>query len=248
MQLSQYYVENWTEGELLMNDTKQIITSIAARCPGRKLPDDYLVIDIETSGFRYNPKPGKKPDVIVQIGYAAVSDRKVVKNAAHYIRRPAGTMRGAALEITGITDDILQEEGEEPNEFYPRFVKLLNLYRDSGCMFVGHNIVSFDGPFMTAEFGRQGLDFAFKNGEFIDTGCIFKAAQMQSQPGPHETLESYFSRIRHTRSHVKWRLEFAISAYEIEKKHKLDLNKAHDAGFDCLLTHYLLESLRNEQA
>lgn len=244
MQLSQRYVECWTEGELLMNDTEKIISSIAARCPGQHLPDDYLVIDIETSGFRYKAKPGVKPDVIVQVGYAAVKDRKVVKNAAHYIKRPAGTMKGEALEVTGITDDILQEKGEESNEFHPRFIKLLNLYRKSGCMFVGHNIIGFDSPFIAAEFSRQKLDFAFKNGELIDTGCIYKAAQMQSQLGPHETLESYFHRIRYTRSHVKWRLEFAISAYEIEKKHKLDLNEAHDAGFDCLLTHYLLESFR----
>jgi DNA polymerase III epsilon subunit-like protein len=231
-----------------MNDTAKIISAIASRCPGKQLPDDYLVIDIETSGFRFNPPEGEKPDVVVQMGYAAVRDRKVVVNSAHYIKRPRGTMKGEALKVTGITDDILQEQGEEPNEFYPRFVQLLQLYRRSGCMFVGHNIVSFDGPFMSAELRRQGMEFSFGKADFIDTGCIFKAAQMQSRPGPKETLGDYFNRIRHTRSRVKWRLEFAIKSYEIDKKHNLDLEQAHDAGFDCLMTHYLLEAYRDAMA
>jgi len=231
-----------------MNDTQKIIAGIAARCPGGSLPDDYLVIDIETSGFHYNPPEGKKPDVIVQFGYAAVRERKVVANAAHYVRRPRGTMKGQAMEVTGITDDILQKEGEEPDELYPRILRLLQLYRSGRCMYVGHNALSFDGPFISREFERQGMDFAFKPGEIIDTGCIFKAAQMKSMIGPHESLESYFNRIRHTRSRVKWRLEFAVTTYEVDKKYNLDLNAAHDAGFDCLMTHYLLEGFRESVA
>jgi DNA polymerase III epsilon subunit-like protein len=227
-----------------VSNTKELISSIAQRCPGGKLPDDYLVIDIETSGFNYNPPAGKKPDVIVQVGYAAVRNRQVVANFAHYVRRPRGTMKGEALKVTGITDDILQAQGEQPDSLYARLIRLLRLYRSSRCMFVGHNVVSFDGPFMSREFGRMGIDFTFKPDEFIDTGCMFKAAQMGALIGPHEKLSDYFERVRNTRSYVKWRLEFAIATYEINKKHDLDLNKAHDASFDCYLTHLLLEEFR----
>lgn len=228
-----------------MDDTKKIVSGIAQRCHGGRLPTDYLVVDIETSGFNYNPPEGKRPDVVVQVGYAAVKDCKLVQQGAHYIKRPRGTMRGKALEITGITDDILHKYGENPRELYVRLIKLFSLYREAQCMFVGHNMISFDAPFLSRELERLGIDFAFKPNEIIDTGCICKAAQMGSLIGPKESLIEYFNRIRQTRSRVKWALEFSIKNYEVDKRFDIDVSKAHDAGVDCYMTHCLLEEFRN---
>ena len=227
-----------------MSDMHKLMDEIAKRCPGGVMPKNYLVIDLETSGLSWNPKPGNKPDVIVQVGYVAVADCKIVSNNAHYLRRPAGTMCAAAERITRITDGMLQQFGEPPMEFYQRFLKLLDLYMRSGCMLVGHNAISFDMPFLTAELGRQGVEFEYSNEQLLDTGCLFKAVQLGTMPGPTETLGMFLQRVRNTHSRVKWKLEYAMSALDLDREFNLDLEQAHDASFDCYMTHLLFEKLR----
>ena len=228
-----------------MTDLRKLLSELGVRCPHKKLPDDYLVIDLETSGFDWRGMKGR-PDVIVQIGYAAVKNREIVDNgcSATYIKRPIGTMKGKALEITGITDQILQDKGEDAATFYPKFVNLLETYRASGGMFVGHNILAFDTPFLLSELEKHGIDFDFEDGEFIDTGCIFKAAQMGLFPGPKETIGDFLFRVREIRDRTKWNLSFAAKELYVDVDHDIDLEKAHDAGIDCQLTHHLFETLR----
>jgi len=226
-----------------MNDLQNLMLDIAARCPGGKLPADYLVIDFETSGLQFNPKEGS-PSVIVQVGYAAVVDGKISTNTAHYLQRAAGTMSREAEQITQITDGMLQQFGEPPMEFYQRFVPLLELYIKSKCMIIGHNVVSFDVPFLLAELNRAGIAFSFDENLIIDTGCLFKAAQIGVRPGPVETLGSFLQRIRYTRSRVKWNLAYAMAALELDRALNLDLEQAHDAGFDCFMVHLLFEKLK----
>lgn len=227
-----------------MNSLARLMQDIAVRCPANRLPDDYLVIDIETNGFHWNPPLGEKPNVVVQVGYAVVRGRRLIANSAHYIKRPPGTMVGEAKEVTGITDEILMSKGEDPQNFYSRFLTLLELFRNNHLMIVGHNIMRFDAPFLEADLRRQGLEFSFTPNELIDTGCTFKAVNVGVSIGPAETLHSFFNRIYSLRSHIKWRLEYAVAHLGIDKQYDLDLEKAHDAAFDCYLTHLLFEQLR----
>lgn len=227
-----------------MSDMQKLMGEVAKRCPGGVLPRDYLVIDLETSGLNWNPSGGARPDVIVQVGYAAVKDGKLISNNAHYLRRPAGTMKPEAERVTRITDGMLQQMGEPPREFYDRFLRLLKLYTKNRCMLVGHNAISFDMPFLTAELGRSGISFEYPVNGVVDTGCLFKAVQLGSMPGSTETLEMFLGRVRNTRSRVKWRLDYAISVLDLDREYGLDLEAAHDAGYDCYMTHILFEKLR----
>ena len=111
-------------------------------------------------------------------------------------------------------------------------------------MFMGHNMVSFDAPFLAADLKRQAIPFKFKPGEYLDTGMLFKAAQLRTYPGPHESLHQFFLRVKDTRSRVKWRLTLAMERLNLHIEHNIDLRKAHDAGFDCWMTHLLFEELR----
>ena len=226
-----------------MDDLQRLMLDTAARCPGGELPSSYLVLDLETSGLQFNPKEGE-PSVIVQVGYAAVSEGKVVSSNAHYLQRPAGTMSGTAERITRITDGMLQQLGEPPMEFYQRFLPLLDLYIKNKCMIVGHNVVSFDIPFLKAELGRAGIGFSFDDNLIIDTGCLFKAAQIGTRPGTLETLAAFLKRIRYTRSRVKWNLAYSVSSLDLDREFNLDLEQAHDAGFDCYATYLLFEKLK----
>ena len=229
---------------LIMNELQELISLVAVRCPRKQLPDSYLVVDVETNGFYHTPRPGQEQHVIVQLGCAVVQERRMVDNMALFIKRPAGTMKGEAERVTGITDKILATQGVDPNDAYPQFLALFQLFRDSGCMFMGHNMVSFDAPFIHTDFTQQGYPFQFRPGEYIDTGMMFKAAQMRTVPSPIEDLHKFFMRIGNTHSRVKWNLTGAVRSLNVDKKHGLDMDKAHDAGFDCKATHLLFEELR----
>jgi DNA polymerase III epsilon subunit-like protein len=227
-----------------MHNARNIVKAVAARCPGGRLPHSYLVLDIETSGLYCSPPPGDKPDVIVQLGYAAVNEGKLIASGGHYVKRPMGTMRPKASAVNGITDVMLAEVGKPPTEVFSSVLELINNYMDAGCMFMGHNFVAFDKPFMETEFGRHNLPLEFPRNRSIDTGMIFKASQMGVMPSEHEDLTTFFNRIRHERSRVRWKLTLAAEKFGLLEKHNLNLDDAHDAGFDCRLTHYFFEEMR----
>ena len=81
--------------------------------------------------------------------------------------------------------------------------------------------------------------------ECIDTGAIIKAARLGLTPSPTETLAEFLHRIRYNRSRCKWNLKLSAELLDLEALHKIDMSKAHDAGYDCMVTHYVLDELRN---
>lgn len=232
------------ERDLTMNSARDIVKAVAERCPGGQLPQSYLVLDIETNGLHWNPPLGHQPDVIVQLGFAAVNEGRFVQSGGSYVKRPMGTMTERSTAANGITDEMLVQLGAPPRDVFDSTIGLIRLYRDFGCMFMGHNFMAFDKPFMEAEFGKHGLPFEFPRNSYIDTGMIFKAAQMGVTPSSSEDLTAFFNRIRHERVRVKWKLTLAIERFGLDKTHNLDMANAHDAGFDCRLTHYLFEEMR----
>lgn len=229
-----------------MASAYDVIKGVAKRCPGGVLPKSYLVLDIETSGLHWNPRGDEKPAVVAQLGWAAVNGQQLVYSDFRYVKRPPGTMNGTrASEVNGITDEMLAEHGISPFEMYTQVMSLISLYQESGCMFMGHNFMKFDRPFIEAELSRLGIIFTFPRNSYIDTGMIFKAAQMGVAPAEGEDLTMFFERIERERSHARWKLVLAAEKYGLVEKHNLNMDEAHDAGFDCRLTHYFFEEMRS---
>lgn len=219
----------------------ELMQAVAVRCPGGRLPDTYLVIDLETTGL---PNHGRE-EYVTQFGYAAVTDRKLADSHAALLKTPPGWIHPEASRVTGITDEMIQRDGEDPAAFYEKLIKIFALYRGKS-MFVGHNIAKFDCPFLEADFKHHGHSFEFGESESIDTGMIFKASQLFVAPADHESLGQFFHRVSEVRSRMKWNLPFAIRRLGLDMKFGIDLSKAHDAGFDCKMTYYLLEDLRQK--
>ena len=217
----------------------ELMRAVAERCPGGKLPDTYLVIDLETTGL---PDHGRE-EYVTQFGYAAVTDRQLADSHASLLKTPPGWIHPEASRVTGITDEMIQRDGEDPAAFYEKLIKLFELFRGRS-MFVGHNIQNFDRPFLEADFKHHGHDFEFGESESIDTGMLFKASQLFVSPADNETLGQFYRRVGNVRSRVKWNLAFAIRRLGLDMKFGLDLSKAHNAAEDCRFTHFLFEELR----
>lgn len=226
-----------------MASLRQLMDEINNRWPGNSLPTSYLVIDIETSGFPGSKNPNDTEACVVQFGYAAVRDKELVQREAHYLKHPPGTMQPDAERLTGITDEMLAT-GEEPHKFYTKMAKLYKLYADNKLPIVGHNLINFDVPFIGADMNRFDIPQLFDKNLLVDTGMLYKASRLGMAPCEDETLLQFFQRVGETRSRVKWNLSHAIQRLQIDKKYDLDLTAAHDAGYDCYMTHLLLEELR----
>lgn len=218
----------------------KLMSVIAARCPGGKLPDSYLVFDTETSGVNV------ATDRILQLGFLVVSDGVPEQEYAFYVRRTRDdvAIHPGAFAVHGISYELLASEGVDPDEALRSVVDLFTTARGQGRMIVGHNAASFDAPMFERECALVGNPFRFDIDLFLDTGMIVKAAQLGVDYIPDRvSLKAWYRRIADIRAPgVLWNLDrFCTSNFGLVKQGSV---KAHDAGGDCVLAHRLFEELK----
>jgi DNA polymerase III epsilon subunit-like protein len=229
-----------------------------------KLPDSYLVFDIETTGLDLTI------DIPGQIGWAVVENNKVVDSGSrtlnwlrgqppefHYwisdrIARTKNQFeykKGVATgKVYGISVDRLRQ-GDIPEKVLREFHSLVNECKKNGFKFIAHNGLRLDQPMLDrilSEISEGGMRLKFKPDEYLDTLSIEKSVQLFPEISDEETWLDFCKRAyRLGGSSVKGSLDNHCSVkYDLAKKHNLDMNKAHEADFDCLLTHYLFQEYK----
>ena len=103
--------------------------------------DDYVVFDLETTGF------SREKDEIIEIAAIRYSHGQKVQEF-HSLVRPSKPIPQEVVELTGIT----QADVESAPTFYrmlPGFYEFIE-----GLPLVGHNISTFDLPFINARLAR----------------------------------------------------------------------------------------------
>ena len=86
----------------------RLLNDVSKRCPGGKLPDDYLVLDTETTGVN------AYSDRVLQIGMCWVLDRKKNSSISQLLSRPGMKIPKQAVDVHHITEERLQKEGVAP--------------------------------------------------------------------------------------------------------------------------------------
>lgn len=222
-------------------------------------PDDYLVFDCETNGA----DPGSPQTLPTQLGWVMVRGREPVHEGefllnwalhpgidaawfAESIRETARRMaiRGAAAQVTW---EEVEACGEDPRVAIPDFRALLEEVQRDGYTFVGHNGYGFDRPVVErATRLATGDRFRFDYRRFLDTGMIEKSHAMGMEPPPPGSMPVFrwYERMRGQVGRGKWNLNGCIHKYGLHEKHGLDPDSSHAAGFDCRVTHLLLETYR----
>lgn len=220
----------------------KLLNDLAIRCPGGQLPQSYLVIDIETSGFSV------QKNRIVQLGACPVFDGEVKQESGFslLIKRPRGTMTRGAMEVTGITDEMLMEKGMDPVTALEHMLALFEDFRGKGFMFIGHNLAGFDVPFYEAEFRRENLQWKFREDEIFDTGTIVKALQLGATVLDGESLRTFFMRVKEIWAKgVYWALDkYCVPTFQLVSRYGIDVGKHHDAAYDCYVTALILEDIK----
>ncbi len=123
----------------LVDDLKEIVTEDR----GQKLDGDYVVFDIETTGF--SPVDNR----IIEIGAVKVCKGAVTERFSTFVN-PKVPIPFEIEKLTGIRDDMVQD-APVIEEVLPRFLEF-----GKGCVLVAHN-AGFDMSFILENARRLGL-------------------------------------------------------------------------------------------
>ena len=125
-----------------------------------QLPDDYIVLDTETTGL---PDENGLPD-IVTVGITVVRNRKIAESV-EFKTRPQKRISEEAQSIHGITN----EQAAGFDSFESQWYQIADYLKDQ--LIVIHN-ASFDWPILLDHVARYGLSMPPVQGVF----CSQKAA------------------------------------------------------------------------
>ena len=125
---------------------------------GQKLRDDFVVFDIETTGF--SPVKNK----IIEIGAVKVSDGKICDRFSCFVN-PYVPIPFEIERLTGINDEMVAN-AENIETVLPKFLEFCK-----DCVLVAHN-ASFDMSFIRENMKQQGL---VQDLTSVDTVAISRA-------------------------------------------------------------------------
>lgn len=131
----------------------------------RKLRDDYVVVDIETTGL----SPGE--DKIIQLSAIKYIDNKEIAVFNEYIN-PHTKLSDFIINLTGISQDVV-DHGKELNDIKDDFI---SFYGD--LPLVGHYINGFDIKFLIAN------NLVIKNVATIDTLPLARKLDLENAKLP----------------------------------------------------------------
>ena len=132
----------------LVDDLKEIVTGDK----GQNLQDDYVVFDIETTGF--SPVNNR----IIEIGAVKVSGGEIVDRYSTFVN-PDVPIPFEIEKLTGIHDDMVVD-APMIDEILPQFLEFCD-----GCILVAHN-ANFDMSFIIENCNRLGYPQEFT---YVDT-------------------------------------------------------------------------------
>ncbi len=125
---------------------------IATNDKGQDFTQDFVVFDIETTGF--SPVENR----IIEIGAVKVSQGKIVDRFSTFVN-PEVPIPFEIEKLTSITDEMVID-AEKIETILPQFLAFCE-----GCMLVAHN-ANFDMSFIMENCDRQGIAHDFT---YIDT-------------------------------------------------------------------------------
>ncbi len=136
---------------------------IATNEKGQDFQADFVVFDIETTGF--SPTRNR----IIEIGAVKVSAGKIVDRFSTFVD-PLTPIPYEIEKLTGITDDMVMG-AEQIDVVLPQFMAFCE-----GCILVAHN-AQFDMSFIMENCDRQGISHDFTYVDTVGIARVFLPGQ-----------------------------------------------------------------------
>lgn len=200
-----------------------------------KLPTEYFVWDLETSGLDY------KADKILEIGYMHVKDGAILKEESFLLNHNI-EISETTTKLTGITKAMIDEKGISPLIAYEI---LKNLFR-LDIPHISHNGFRFDLPFFFTAIGQtmklesweELRQIAKRN--MIDTAVIYKAREIKMERLADETFYDFSNRVMEVRAFgVKYNVGVCCDKLTIDRSNVVQ----HRANADIFLTNEIFKKL-----
>jgi hypothetical protein len=235
---------------------------------GHAFPSSYLCFDTEFTGR------SERDDLIVEIGHVLVEDGKVVDKlnlvlnwyefdsvSPSWLDYKLSQMRTHIGPGWRLSPAVLQSEGIHPLKALRFYHKLFQTWSQRGLFFVAQNGINADEPMLRGNLNRfLNKSFEIPANSYFDTGAIFKADQIWKAkdgdlvnyqsvmlPTRTDTLKSYFKRVCGSRVRgVQWSLKLILDHFDLIRKHELDASQLHNAGFDAMCLHWIMEEYRSQ--
>ncbi len=186
---------------------------------------DYFIFDCETGGL------DGKTDAICELCGVFVNGLTLeVTDTYETIIKPYGLRyQKEALAVHGLTEDILTEHGEEPEQVIAELIMLFEKYnqdkkRSGRLMLVGHN-VNFDISFLSNFFSMYGMNLS-------DYVATIKLDNGKEYPASLDTINF---------SHLTWPEEKTYKLKNCAEKGGVELFDAHRAMNDVEATYKLFK-------
>jgi CRISPR-associated protein Cas2 len=126
---------------------------------GRKLPDTYLLVDVETTGLSVSVNE------MIEIGALKVVDGRMGEEFQAFII-PKGQVSDKITELTGITQEFLVQQGRDEHQVMKEFLEF------AGTLpIVAHN-AKFDFDFLRKACEKHALPLLVN--EYVDTMALAK--------------------------------------------------------------------------
>jgi hypothetical protein len=234
----------------------------ALRLMGGSFPRSYLTFDVETSGFSF------EIDVITEFGAVRVRDGKPVEKIEVIINwtgrevpphnwlctRLEDLARKLRADGKSLSTNIarMRSQGVPAEEGLKRILAIFAQASADKIPVCAHHGYGFDERMLETNFTGFSIadSFSFGDSRLIDTEALEKALEGQTQrdmtPRSGETLRVWCKRM------IGQRLKCIYSnldthcftKYRWRERHNADPGNCHNALFDALLVHYLMEDLR----
>lgn len=215
-------------------------------------PDDYLAVDIESSGVDH------RKDYPVQFGWCRVVGRAAALGAAVAVdwsgldraeydifrARLAACRESMAARGNNYpwTPELLVRVGKAPGDAVAALADAFTPADDPA--FVTHNGWAFDYPVIGRAFERYSRRaFAPHHDRMWDTAMMVKAAQVGLFPRRGEALRPYLLRLHEARPNGRYNLPECVRMFDLGDT-GASVRHAHDAEYDSWLCHLVLERLR----
>lgn len=203
-------------------------------------PENYLVWDLETSGLE------KEAAKILEIGCFVVKKGEVTERKSWLLHHPGIELSAQIVEITGITELMLEEQGVDPVLAIKEFVDFI--YSHPGFAHITHNGIKFDIEWLAYHAAKslgwtvgQHKDFLAKmHRNAIDTAVFVKAGKLGMKRMWNETFKEFADRVMGVFAKgVKYNVGLCCEEMGIDKSKVTQ----HRALGDVELTHEIYKKL-----
>ncbi len=108
--------------------------------------EQFVVFDIETTGLDW-----RVGNQVIELAGQKIINGEVV-DQFHELINPTCPVEDGAYRVHGLSNMFLADQGGKAEEHFPRFLEFVE-----GAVLVGHNILTFDVPFLNADLQRYQL-------------------------------------------------------------------------------------------